>query len=191
LKIYTKTGDRGETGLLGGVRVSKNHVCIEVCGTLDELNSMIGLVRSGMPNESVNSLLLQIQNDLFDLGGRVANSLAQTGRQPGFGENRIAFLESNIDEIQSKLPALTHFILPDGCAESCQLHLARAVCRRAERSLVGLRELETGCDLSMELIYLNRLSDFLFVAARYINNLAGQTETAWVVTPDVPRRESS
>ncbi len=184
MKIYTKTGDAGETGLLGGVRVSKNHVCIEVCGTLDELNSMIGLVRSGMPNEAVNLLLLQIQNDLFDLGGRVAGSLGKSTRRPGFGEHRIAFLEANIDEIQSKLPALTNFILPDGCAESCQLHLARAVCRRAERSLVGLRELGTECDLAAELIYLNRLSDFLFVAARYINNLAGQTETAWEVTPE-------
>lgn len=184
MKIYTKTGDHGETGLLGGVRVSKNHVCIEVCGTLDELNSMIGLVRSDLPEGAVNSLLLQIQNDLFDLGGRVAGSLGQTARRPGFGENRIAILESNIDEIQSKLPALTNFILPDGCAESCQLHLARAVCRRAERNLVALREMETGCDLSVELVYLNRLSDFLFVAARYLNNLAGQTETAWEVSPE-------
>lgn len=184
MKIYTKTGDQGETGLLGGMRVSKNHVCIEVCGTLDELNSMIGLARSGIPNEAVDSLLLQIQNDLFDLGGRVAGSLGETTQRPGFDENRVKYLEAHIDEIQSKLPGLTHFILPAGSAESCQLHLARAVCRRAERKLVELRASVTGRDLSLELIYLNRLSDLLFVAARYINTLAGQTETAWTATPE-------
>ena len=184
MKIYTKTGDDGETGLLGGVRVSKNHVCIEVCGTLDELNSMIGLVRSNKLDEKVDSLLLQVQNDLFDLGGRGVINIDKSSRRPGFGENRVACLESNIDEMQSKLPMLTQFILPDGCAESCQLHLARAICRRAERSLVGLRVTAPESALSIELVYLNRLSDLLFVAARYINKLSGQSETPWSVTPE-------
>lgn len=184
MKIYTKTGDEGETGLLGGVRVSKSHVCIEVCGELDELNSMIGLVRSGEISADLGEILLQIQNDLFDLGGRVAGSLGETKKLPGFAQGRVDFIERNIDSLQEKIPELKQFILPDGGAEGCRLHLARAICRRAERSLVGLRKLETRCDLNLELVYLNRLSDFLFVAARYANHLAQRTETPWKVTSE-------
>ena len=179
MKIYTKTGDAGETGLLGGVRVSKSHLAIEVCGTLDELNSMLGLVRSGELPAELNKTLLRIQNDLFDLGGRIAACLGETSRVPGFDENRFAFLEQRIDSIQAELEPLTQFILPDGSATGCRLHLARAVCRRAERCLVSLGEMELKIQLDSELIYLNRLSDFLFVAARWVNQLAGQPETGW------------
>lgn len=184
MKIYTKTGDEGETGLLGGIRVNKDHICIEVCGELDELNSMIGLVRSGNVIDELNKTLLQIQNDLFDLGGRVAASLAESKNRPGFKDSRVNFLETQIDQLQDKLSPLKQFILPDGCAEGCRLHLSRAICRRAERSVVALRKLETIRDLGLEMKYLNRLSDYLFVAARYANQLEGQTETPWAVTPE-------
>ena len=180
MKIYTKTGDDGETGLLGGVRVSKNHTCIEVCGTLDELNSMLGWARSEIQVAEVDQVLARIQNDLFDLGARVAASLGkQDNRIAEITQGHIQYLESSIDKLQSGLPELKQFILPGGSAVASQLHLARAICRRAERSLVGLRTLETNCDLTNELVYLNRLGDLLFVAARYVNVLSGQTETPW------------
>lgn len=184
MKIYTKTGDGGETGLLGGIRVGKDHICIEVCGSLDELNSMIGLFRSGEIGEEVNSILLRVQNDLFDVGGRVAACLGESSQAPGFDATRSKFLETMIDQLQAELPELKQFILPDGSESGCRLHLARAICRRAERNLVALRQLNLEFDLQLELVYLNRLSDFLFVAARFVNLQANQQETPWSVTPN-------
>ena len=181
MKIYTKTGDGGETGLLGGVRVSKSHLAIHVCGELDELNSMIGLIRSGDIDSRLDAIFLRVQNDLFDLGARVAACLGESHRVPSFGENRFEFLDSKIDEFQSEVSELKQFILPDGSTTGCRVHLARAVCRRGERSLVALKSDQLKIALDFELIYLNRLSDFLFVAARWSNQQAGSPETAWQV----------
>ena len=181
MKIYTKTGDNGETGLLGGVRVPKSHLAIHVCGELDELNSMIGLIRSGEVHERLDSIFLTVQNDLFDLGARVAACLGETKKLTSFDSSRSQNLESRIDEFQAELPELMHFILPDGSTTGCRCHLARAVCRRAERSLVALKTQALKLPLDQELIYLNRLSDFLFVAARWSSQLASKPETAWQV----------
>lgn len=166
MKIYTKTGDQGETGLLGGVRVSKSHSAIKVCGSIDEVNSFIGLSRVENQSVSLNALLTQIQHDLFDLGSRVAACLSSSNRIPDFPPERVAELERAIDQYDEELAPLKAFILPGGGRTGGTLHLARSVCRRAERQLVELINSETKTDLSLELIYLNRLGDLLFVLAR-------------------------
>lgn len=195
MKIYTKTGDGGETGLLGGIRVSKSHLAIEACGSLDETNSFIGLVRSaltenlkdskGNPDNSLlddlDECLIRIQHDLFDLGSRVAASLGESGRAAEFPPDRAAELEGKIDKFDSELPPLTAFILPGGSRAGSLLHLARSVCRRSERDVVALVAAGTKIQLSHEIVYLNRLSDFLFVVARVANLQLGQPETTWNV----------
>lgn len=184
MKIYTKTGDQGETGLLGGVRVAKSDSVIEVCGNLDETNSLIGIAVAHENDPWIREILLQIQNDLFDLGSRVAASLSDSSRVAGFSDQRSRQLESWIDETETKLPPLQQFILPGGALLGATLHHARTVCRRAERSLVALKKSPINRDLSVELIYLNRLSDLLFVLARYANQLSNVPETPWRVTAD-------
>ncbi len=204
MKIYTKTGDEGQTGLPGGLRVSKDHQVVEVCGTVDELNSMLGLVRAGDIPEDVGEVLAGIQTDLFDLCGRVAMCLApESGavkpKLPELLTERIAIMERAIDRWQEQLPPLTMFILPDGGVDGCRVHLGRAICRRAERQLVSLQSLLSGNELSgentgeadpathesgiqmldIEQVFLNRLSDLLFVAARLVNQHLGRTETLW------------
>ncbi len=181
MKIYTKTGDQGETGLLGGVRVSKSHSAIKVCGSIDEVNSFIGLSRVENQSVSLNALLTQIQHDLFDLGSRVAACLSSSDRIPDFPPERVAELERAIDQYDEELAPLKAFILPGGGRTGGTLHLARSVCRRAERQLVELINSETKTDLSLELIYLNRLGDLLFVLARYTNQLDRCPETEWNV----------
>ncbi len=182
MKIYTRSGDDGETGLLGGLRVSKTHPAIEVCGTLDETNSWLGMARAGSDSQlpaDVDRLLTEIQSQLFDLGSRVAACLSETGRVAEFPEDRVVELEAAIDRYDANLPQLTAFILPSGCRSGCDLHMARAVCRRAERQLVSLAETGVTRDLKTERIYLNRLADLLFVLARTVNAGAGQGETNW------------
>ena len=179
MKIYTKTGDQGETGLLGGVRVSKSHSAIKVCGSIDQVNSFIGLSRVENQSISLNALLTQIQHDLFDLGSRVAACLSSSNRIPDFPPERVAELERAIDQYDEELAPLKAFILPGGGRTGGTLHLARSVCRRAERQLVELINSETKTDLSLELIYLNRLGDLLFVLARYTNQLDRCPETEW------------
>lgn len=185
MKIYTKTGDQGETGLLGGQRVSKSHLAIETCGEVDELNCHIGWTISHSNTDSttndVRQRLLQIQNDLFDLGSRIAASQSEKSQPAELSVGRITQLESWIDSHQSDLPVLNAFILPGGGSVGSSLHLARAVCRRAERSLVRLMETRPQLDLSRELIYLNRLSDLLFVLARQANLAHGQPEILWQI----------
>ena len=189
MKIYTKTGDQGETGLLGGIRVSKSHPTIAVTGELDELNSWIGVARSlcgseaHQPLQSVDHLLTEIQHELFDLGSRVAACMTESNRAAEFPATRIDRLEKAIDGFEEELPALTAFILPSGAQAGCTIHLARAVCRRAERELVRLivvlEESGKSPKLSHEQVYLNRLSDLLFVLARYVNRQLEQPETEW------------
>lgn len=195
MKIYTKTGDQGETGMLGGVRISKSSIAIDVTGGLDETNSVLGIVVSQLnerPSDQVASLysvqpmIHQIQNDLFDMGSRVSACLSDSGRAAEFSAARTEVLEQWIDQLQTDLPELTAFILPGGSLAGSFLHQARAVCRRTERGLVELAGADldwpdgvSGQRLSIELAYLNRLSDLLFVMARYVNHQNGCEESKW------------
>lgn len=193
MKIYTRSGDKGETGLLGAVRVPKSHLVIEVCGTVDEVNCHLGCAIAQWASQDVErqdsledapdpkAVLTRIQSELFDLGSRVAAALsAETKTAPAeLDPDGIERMEKWIDGFDSKLPPLQCFILPSGSLVGCQLHLARTVCRRAERRLVSLIESGIERELSQDLIYLNRLSDLLFVMARFTNQISGCTETPW------------
>jgi len=182
MKIYTKTGDRGETSLLGGQRVSKDALRIEAYGTVDELNSVLGIARAHKPTAEVDQILGLIQSDLFVLGADLAASGDRRAEkaQPIGGEH-VARLEETIDVLQAKLPPLATFIIPGGSPLAAQLHLARTICRRAERLVVRLSKAEN-VDPSCT-IYLNRLSDVLFVMARYANKVDGVPEIPWVSSP--------
>lgn len=181
MKIYTRTGDRGETGLLGGHRVAKSHPAIEVCGDLDETNAAIGLaVATGIADE-LRAVLEPVQQDLFDVGSHVAACLGTQRPTPALRADRVAELERLIDAHDAVLPPLTAFVLPGGSPAGAALHLARTVCRRAERGLVRLLEARPDAGrLADDLVYLNRLADLLFVLARHVNHAAGQPETRWL-----------
>ena len=184
MKIYTKTGDQGKTGLLGGLQVSKTHPAVEAVGTVDELNSLLGLVVSDQIGEVTQKELTSIQNDLFDIGSRIAACLSETDRVADLPAAKIEQLEQTIDRCEQTLPPLQVFILPSGCPAACHLQLARSVCRRAERRLVELMELPEDLKRTFEteLIYLNRLSDLLFVLSRAVNQAENITEREWQVT---------
>jgi cob(I)alamin adenosyltransferase len=171
-KIVTRTGDDGTTGLGDGTRVGKDAPRIEVLGDLDELNCAIGLVLAEPLPDSVRELLAPIQNDLFDLGGEVCIP----GRS-ALWDAHLERLESRIESLREPLPPLREFVFPGGSRAGALCHLARAICRRAERSLVALGSREAVSELSVK--YLNRLSDVLFLAARTINIAASQPETIW------------
>ncbi len=178
MRIYTKTGDDGRTGLPGGGRVPKDAAVTEFCGTVDELNTVLGLVRADRPPDDVDRLLDRIQNQLFVLGAQAARLGAESASAGRIDAADVAALEKAIDDCDAELAPLRNFILPGGTLAAAQLHHARAVCRRAERLLVAL--LRESPRLSPEiLIYLNRLSDLLFVLARLVNARAGQPETIW------------
>jgi cob(I)alamin adenosyltransferase len=178
MKIYTKTGDQGETGLLGGRRVTKDHPAVWVCGELDETNCMLGLARSHGLSADLDGAVEQVQQQLFQLGASVAGWRSGTAAEL---ESAIARQEQLIDCWEQELPPLDAFILPGGSPQGAALHLARAVCRRAERRLVALRQSSGSPDeLAVELIYLNRLSDFLFVMARIENHRREQPESRWL-----------
>lgn len=173
-KIYTRTGDDGTTGLGDGSRINKDHLRMEAIGTVDEINSHIGVLRAELPPEDeVQDLLSRIQHDLFDLGGELA--------VPGYTmitETRVTELENSLDRLNEDLPPLKNFILPGGSKAAAQCHLARVVCRRGERCLVSLSRNEE-INLSARQ-YLNRLSDFLFVLARSLARRDGGQEVLWV-----------
>ncbi|HEY8468782.1 MAG TPA: cob(I)yrinic acid a,c-diamide adenosyltransferase [Longimicrobiales bacterium] len=180
-RIYTRTGDRGETGLLGGGRVPKAHPRVEAYGAVDELNSVIGWALVLQQDAEVRRKLGSIQPDLFTLGAHLAAPPA-TGRRrrpvlPELGADRVAELERWIDEADAELPELHAFILPGGSPAGAALHVARTVCRRAERRVVALAEHEHVAEEII--IYLNRLSDLLFMLARLANHRAGAAETLW------------
>jgi cob(I)alamin adenosyltransferase len=168
VKIYTRTGDHGQTSLFGGARVAKHDARIEAYGTVDELNSFLGAVTGieEMPS---------IQSDLFDIGAHLASP--GTSRFAGVDAARIEFLERRIDAMESELAPLKTFILPGGSASAAQLHIARTVCRRAERRVVALEDESEATQSTIA--YLNRLSDYLFVAARYANLKAGVSDVPW------------
>jgi cob(I)alamin adenosyltransferase len=182
VKIYTRTGDEGETSLLGGVRVSKNHVRIEAIGGVDEANAALGVVRleltrSGIAPEGVDDVLERVQHELFDFGAELAMPEISAKKSTSIAEENIVALEAEIDRCERELAPLRQFILPGGAAAAAQLHLARCICRRAERRLVELAGAEP---VRGELIrYMNRLSDLLFVLARYVNKANRVGDVTW------------
>jgi cob(I)alamin adenosyltransferase len=178
MKIYTKTGDTGETWLFSGGRVRKTHLRVESYGTVDELNSLLGLVRSYAIPPQANTWLEQIQNDLFIVGADLATPAeGQSAKIVRVSELMAAVLEGWIDQMDAELAPMTAFILPGGTTPAATLHVARTVCRRAERLVVALHD-EQPQNLQV-LIYLNRLSDFLFTLARWVNLQMGESETKW------------
>jgi cob(I)alamin adenosyltransferase len=177
-RIYTKTGDDGETGLWGGTRVMKDHLRVETYGTLDELNAVLGWAQCAPLPPAIHALVTHIQSSLFELGSELATPSEHKSSFPRILKSDIVFLEQNIDVLEKDLPPLTQFILPSGSEGGCRLHMARAVCRRAERRLVTLCRADTG--VRQECIhYLNRLADALFVMARWVNHAQGAVETPW------------
>ena len=167
MKIYTKNGDKGNTQLLGGKVVRKNHIKLECYGTIDELNAFIGNIYDQEISPLQKENLLKIQNQLFNLGSCIAfDGQKEKIKLPSITEDTIEFLEKEIDKIEVSLPVLKDFILPSGSPEVSRCHIARTVCRRAERTLVALSEEDSLNPLYLK--YLNRLSDYLFVLARLI-----------------------
>jgi cob(I)alamin adenosyltransferase len=177
MKIYTKTGDAGETGLYGGSRVRKDHPRIEAYGAVDELNSVLGLARAESLPSEVDALLARLQNGLFDVGAELATIEPEKHGVALVAAEQIAALEQAIDRHELTLAPLKQFILPGGTRAAACLHLARTVCRRAERRTLTLA---SSHDVRRELlVYLNRLSDLLFVLARVANASAGQADVPW------------
>lgn len=175
MKIYTKKGDSGETFLFGGRRVIKDHSRINACGTVDEVNSILGIVRSCDPANELESILERLQNELFILGTDLATPHDKHNRVQRITRNHVKQLENDIDRLDSTLEPLSSFILPGGSREAAYLHLARTVCRRAERAGISSRKSEK---ISDEVVaYLNRLSDLLFVMARFQNKSKGIPDT--------------
>jgi cob(I)alamin adenosyltransferase len=181
VKIYTKTGDAGETGLFGGDRVPKDHPRVVAYGDVDELNAAIGLARSFEPRDFEDALLQAIQRDLFAIGAVLATPdparLIKALGGPGIADPAVAQLEAAIDRHEATLAPLKNFILPGGAPKGAALHIARTVCRRAERSVVGLGRATAVSPLIGR--YLNRLSDLLFVLARAANRDAGAGDIPW------------
>jgi len=185
VKIYTRTGDTGETSLFGGTRVSKSDARVDAYGEVDELNAWLGLVLASLrtrPDSAtfsdIGDALVQIQRDLFALGARLADpaeKISARVTKAALHDADVERLEQLIDRLQADLPALAHFILAGGVEAGAGLHLARAVCRRAERRMVPL---QPAVDLIL-IRYINRLSDLLFVMARAVNHRAGAPETQW------------
>ncbi len=180
-RIYTKTGDNGQTSLIGGTRVSKTEPRLDAYGTLDELNSVLGVIRANLGPKwggHFESHLQTVQNNLFNMGSRLACEDAQIlSSLPDLSADALSLLENDMDTWEAELPPLKQFILPGGTVASAYAHVARTVCRRGERQLVRLREQVPVAD--NHLVYLNRLSDWLFVLARKLNHLAGTADITW------------
>ena len=178
MKIYTKTGDTGQTSLIGGTRVPKHHIRIESYGTVDELNSYIGLIRDQQISEIHKPILAEIQDRLFTIGSSLASDpLKSKMKIPDLHDTDIHLLEKEIDRMSELLPEMRSFILPGGHTTVSYCHIARCVCRRAERNIIHLSESEFVADLVMQ--YLNRLSDYLFVLGRMIAQENNAQEIAW------------
>ena len=186
MKVYTKTGDKGTTALFGGTRVPKHHIRIESYGTVDELNSHIGLIRDQEIDREYKKILELIQNKLFTVGAILATppdkEILKNGKErlniPKISEADIELLENQIDNMESELEPMTHFVLPGGHTTVSYCHIARCVCRRAERLSVHLNEIEA-IDMKV-LTYLNRLSDYLFVLARKLSKDLKADEVKWI-----------
>jgi len=180
MKIYTKTGDKGETSLFGAGRVSKDNIRIEAFGTVDELNSFIGLVITESKNDEVKQTLIKIQNQLFNLGSDLATPNEMESQNisiPRITDEDYKYIEQQIDFFSDKLDELKFFILPGGTRAASILHIARTICRRAERRVVALNNMVK--INSNIIIFLNRISDLLFVLARYENKISGINDIKW------------
>ena len=186
MKLYTKTGDTGTTALFGGTRVSKHHIRIESYGTVDELNSHIGLIRDQEINSHYKDVLIEVQDRLFTVGAILATppekETLKNGEKRlqnlGILESDIEYLEKEIDAMEANLPPMTHFVLPGGHTTVSYCHIARCVCRRAERLAVHLNDIEPTNELVIK--YLNRLSDYLFVLARKLSFDLKANEIKWI-----------
>jgi cob(I)alamin adenosyltransferase len=180
MKIYTKTGDEGNTSLIGGVKVAKHTLRIESYGTIDELNSYIGLVNDLVNDTDTANRLRKIQHDLFTIGSLLACAPGKEIRMalPHLKEADVTALEEAIDAMSAALPEMRHFILPGGHVTVSHIHIARCVCRRAERACVNLQQHEPVAPIILP--YLNRLSDYLFVLARYIGQQLQAPEIPWI-----------
>lgn len=186
MKVYTKTGDKGTTALFGGTRVPKYHIRIESYGTVDELNSYIGLIRDQKINELYQNQLIKIQDKLFTVGAILATdpekAVLKRGKErlniPKIEEDDVAFLETAIDEMETHLPPMTHFVLPGGHTTVSYCHIARCVCRRSERLATHLNDIEPTDEMVLK--YLNRLSDYLFVLARKLSFDLKADEVKWI-----------
>ncbi|MCO6493543.1 MAG: cob(I)yrinic acid a,c-diamide adenosyltransferase [Phaeodactylibacter sp.] len=181
-RIYTKTGDQGETSLFGGKRLPKSHLRIDAYGTVDELNSYLGLLRDYADNDASRNLLKEIQDRLFTLGANLASDPDKEMAVPDIKPEDVSLLEKEMDRMNDALPELRNFILPGGHPSVSFCHVARCVCRRAERLVVALAQQEKVEPIIIQ--YLNRLSDYLFVLARFIGKERGVEEVNWA-----PRRE--
>jgi cob(I)alamin adenosyltransferase len=186
MKIYTKTGDQGTTALFGGTRVPKDHIRIDSYGTVDELNSHIGLIRDQAIDAHYKTILIEIQDRLFTVGAILATppekEIKKNGelrlQNLGITESDIELLENEIDTMESSLPPMTHFVLPGGHTTVSYCHIARCVCRRAERLAVHLSHNEPVAEITIK--YLNRLSDYLFVLARKLSFDLNAEEVKWI-----------
>jgi cob(I)alamin adenosyltransferase len=177
VKLYTRGGDAGETALVGGTRVSKADPRVDAYGEVDELSAWLGLVRAHGVDQELGDALEQIQRDLFALGAQVADPagrIARTRAKAALGDDDVLRLEGLIDRLDAEVPPLRHFVLAGGTLPGAALHVARAVCRRAERRIVSLPDLDP-----VLLRYVNRLSDLLFVLARVVNHRCGAREAEW------------
>jgi len=178
MKIYTKHGDQGETSLLGGQRVPKNHIRIQAYGTIDELNAYLGLVRSKLFDEQIKDFLLKCQKDLFVIGSQLAAPEGRIAEHIDcIAADDVVMLEQAIDGMDKELPPLNNFIVPGGDTVAAEVHVARSICRRAERLIV---ELSLAEDVHVNIIkYINRFSDYLFTLARMLNKQKGISEVKW------------
>ena len=177
-RIYTRTGDKGETGLVGGARISKDSLRVEAYGNVDELNSVLGVVRASLNDNELDGLLAEFQNDLFVLGSDLASAAEARQRNiPRVSSERITAMERTIDRFETELLPLKAFILPGGGVSGSLLHNARTVARRAERRIVALGKAEPINEFAVP--YMNRLSDLLFVMARVANHRENEAETEW------------
>lgn len=181
MKIYTKTGDAGDTGLFGGGRVKKDHPRVEAYGDVDELNATLGLVRALEPMPRIDEVIVPIQRDLFSIGALLATPDREKMRasleKARIDDGRIGELEAAIDRCEQELEPLRSFIVPGGTAKAAALHVARTVCRRAERRVVSLSQTEELPPIVV--VFLNRVSDLLFMLARVANRRAGAGEVSW------------
>jgi len=181
MKIYTRAGDAGDTGLFGGGRVAKDHPRVQAYGSVDELNASLGMARAVEPMPRIDELLVSVQRDLFSLGALLAtpdpDKVREYLEKASIGDARIEALESAIDDGEAELEPLRAFIIPGGTVKAATLHLARTICRRAERDVLALSRSETLPPIVI--VYLNRLSDLLFVLARVAARRAGAAEVTW------------
>lgn len=177
VKEYNPEGEKGETSLFGGIKVMKDSIRVKAYGTVDELNSVVGVARSHIENGAVNKLLEEIQTNLFIVGSDLATQTGKKEHVPQVSEDMVKFVEEKIVEYNAELVPLANFVLPSGNTGASQLHLARTICRRAERSVVSLADQES---LNRKcILYLNRLSDLFFTLARYLNRIDGKQEDIW------------